>query len=147
MPMMTAVAYAREEETFGAEKAELVPEKRNGELTVQKPGTAGKGGNAAHPAHLERIAANPVPQHAQRIDHHVIAMVCPAFFARVKPVSAMAIPACMNMTRNPHTRVHTMFNAIRLWPITSASFAAAHPLDLHRHDLDTDRHEDFLHAG
>ena len=45
-----------------------------------------------------------------------IAIVWPAFLARVKPVSAMANPACMNMTRKPHTRVQTMLMAIRLCP-------------------------------
>ena len=35
-------------------------------------------------------------------------MVWAAFFARVSPVSTSAKPACMNMTRNPVTSVHTM---------------------------------------
>src|SRR2546422_1057069 len=34
-------------------------------------------------------------------------MVCAAFFARVKPVSTIENPACMNITRNPATSVHT----------------------------------------
>src|SRR5882724_6732021 len=34
-------------------------------------------------------------------------IVCAAFLARVKPVSTMAKPACMNITRNPATKVHT----------------------------------------
>ena len=54
-----------------------------------------------------------------------IAIVCPAFLARVKPVSAMANPACMNMTRKPHTRVQTMLMAIRLCPTVSATLAAS----------------------
>ena len=54
-----------------------------------------------------------------------IAIVCPAFLARVNPVSAMANPACMNMTRKPHTRVHTVLMAIRLCPTPSATFAAS----------------------
>src|SRR5947209_17686804 len=36
-----------------------------------------------------------------------IAMVWLAFFARVKPVSTIAKPACMNITRNPATSVQT----------------------------------------
>src|SRR3979490_359211 len=32
-----------------------------------------------------------------------IVMVCAAFFARVKPVSTSAKPACMNITRKPAT--------------------------------------------
>jgi hypothetical protein len=54
-----------------------------------------------------------------------IAIVWPAFLARVKPVSAMANPACMNMTKKPHTSVQTMLMAIRLCPMTSASLAAS----------------------
>src|SRR5436853_1988792 len=34
-------------------------------------------------------------------------IVWPAFFERVKPVSTSAKPACMNITRNPATSVHT----------------------------------------
>src|SRR2546422_923694 len=34
-------------------------------------------------------------------------MVCAAFLARVNPVSTMAKPACMNITRNPATSVQT----------------------------------------
>jgi hypothetical protein len=34
-------------------------------------------------------------------------MVCAAFLARVNPVSTIAKPACMNITRNPATNVHT----------------------------------------
>src|SRR5882672_10409101 len=38
-------------------------------------------------------------------------MVCAAFLARVKPVSTIAKPACMNITRNPATNVHTKLMA------------------------------------
>src|SRR2546426_1746345 len=34
-------------------------------------------------------------------------IVCAAFLARVNPVSTIAKPACMNITRNPATNVHT----------------------------------------
>src|SRR2546427_6514325 len=34
-------------------------------------------------------------------------MVWAAFLARVNPVSTIAKPACMNITRNPATNVHT----------------------------------------
>src|SRR5260221_1484893 len=34
-------------------------------------------------------------------------IVCAAFLARVNPVSTIAKPACMNITRNPATKVHT----------------------------------------
>src|SRR5436309_9716652 len=40
-----------------------------------------------------------------------IVMVCAAFLARVKPVSTIAKPACMNITRNPATSVHTKLMA------------------------------------
>src|SRR5205823_14306883 len=36
-----------------------------------------------------------------------IVIVCAAFLARVNPVSTIANPACMNITRNPATNVHT----------------------------------------
>ena len=48
-----------------------------------------------------------------------IDIVCAAFFARVKPVSTIANPACMNMTRKPVSRVQTMLIAILLWPTVS----------------------------
>src|SRR2546428_7961300 len=38
-------------------------------------------------------------------------IVCAAFFARVNPVSTIAKPACMNITRNPATSVHTKLMA------------------------------------
>src|SRR5882762_8450443 len=38
-------------------------------------------------------------------------IVCAAFFARVKPVSTSAKPACMNITRNPATSVQTKLMA------------------------------------
>src|SRR2546425_7334028 len=40
-----------------------------------------------------------------------IVMVCAAFFARVKPVSTSAKPACMNITRKPATSVQTKLMA------------------------------------
>src|SRR5512140_294277 len=51
-----------------------------------------------------------------------------AFLARVKPVSTMAKPACMNMTRNPATRVQTMLMELVLSATalaTSSSFGGA----------------------
>ncbi len=49
-----------------------------------------------------------------------IIMVWATFFARVKPVSTSAKPACMNMTRKPANSVHTTLIATRLWPANSA---------------------------
>src|SRR5882762_6602711 len=40
-----------------------------------------------------------------------IVIVCAAFFARVKPVSTRAKPACMNITRKPATSVQTKLMA------------------------------------
>src|ERR1019366_1841281 len=40
-----------------------------------------------------------------------MAIVWATFLARVRPDSTSAKPACMNMTRNPVTRVHTMLSA------------------------------------
>src|SRR5207244_10715787 len=45
-----------------------------------------------------------------------------AFFARVKPVSTIAKPACMNITRNPATSVHTKLIATVL--AADAAFAS-----------------------
>src|SRR5215831_7682334 len=45
-----------------------------------------------------------------------MAMVWAAFLARQNPVSTMAKPACMNITRNPVISVQTMLMAILLWP-------------------------------
>ena len=41
-------------------------------------------------------------------------MVWAAFLARVKPVSTIAKPACMNMTRKPATSVQTRLMAVVL---------------------------------
>src|ERR671929_1346109 len=49
-----------------------------------------------------------------------IAIVWAAFLARVKPVSTMAKPACMNITRNPATSVHTKLIATVLADDASA---------------------------
>src|SRR6266536_3687571 len=40
-----------------------------------------------------------------------IVIVWAAFLARVNPVSTIAKPACMNITRNPATSVHTKLMA------------------------------------
>src|SRR6516162_4212020 len=40
-----------------------------------------------------------------------MAMVLTAFLARVKPVSTMANPACMNITRNPASKTQAIFSA------------------------------------
>ena len=45
-----------------------------------------------------------------------IIMVWLAFLARHRPVSTMAKPACMNMTRKPATSVQTKLIAMRFWP-------------------------------
>jgi len=51
-----------------------------------------------------------------------IVMVWAAFLARVKPVSTIAKPACMNITRNPATRVQTKLMATVF--AAAAAFAA-----------------------
>src|SRR2546426_7209472 len=52
-----------------------------------------------------------------------IIRVCAPFFARVKPVSTSATPACMNMTRKPVNSVHITLIETRLWPAKSATSA------------------------
>jgi hypothetical protein len=53
-----------------------------------------------------------------------IAIVWATFLALVRPVSTMAKPACINMTRNPASRVHIIFIATLLWPTASATSCA-----------------------
>src|SRR4029453_6157095 len=48
-----------------------------------------------------------------------IDIVWAAFFARVNPVSTIANPACMNITRKPASNVHTKLMAILLCPTVS----------------------------
>src|SRR5262245_28531209 len=48
-----------------------------------------------------------------------IDIVWAAFLARVNPVSTIAKPACMNITRKPASSVHTKLMAILLWPTVS----------------------------
>src|SRR5215813_58262 len=55
-------------------------------------------------------------------------IVCAAFFARQNPVSTIAKPACMNMTRKPVISVHTMLMATLLCPaVSNASIRAGLP--------------------
>ena len=57
-------------------------------------------------------------------------MVCAAFLARQNPVSTIAKPACMNITRKPASSVQTMLIEILLWPtvsITSGSVGSRDP--------------------
>src|ERR1700675_1236010 len=56
-----------------------------------------------------------------------IIMVWLAFFARANPVSTIAKPACMNMTRKPVTSVHTKFVAIRLAPTAFTTSVIVRP--------------------
>src|SRR6266516_5357535 len=51
-----------------------------------------------------------------------IVMVCAAFFARVKPVSTSAKPACMNITRKPATSVQTKLMATVLASMSPSVF-------------------------
>ena len=64
-----------------------------------------------------------------------IAIVWPAFLARVNPVSAMANPACMNMTRKPQTRVHTMLMATLAVPDGVRDLRGERLLCAHRLDV------------
>src|SRR6266850_5576500 len=50
-----------------------------------------------------------------------MAIVCATFFALVNPVSTIANPACINITRNPVMSVHMMLIDILAWPATSAT--------------------------
>ena len=46
-------------------------------------------------------------------------IVWAAFFARHRPVSTIANPACMNITRKPAISAHTMLIENRLWAMRS----------------------------
>src|SRR6185503_15820265 len=46
-----------------------------------------------------------------------------AFLSRVKPVSTIANPVCMNMTRKPARSVQTKLIEILLWPTVSITSA------------------------
>src|SRR5690349_19942836 len=59
-----------------------------------------------------------------------IIMVWLAFLARQSPVSTIAKPACMNMTRKPQTSVHTKLMATLFCPIWLAMSAMVSPLAL-----------------
>src|SRR3989475_5289665 len=69
--------------------------------------------------------ANPTAQYASIAIPYTmkfIANVCAAFLERVKPVSTIANPACMNITRKPATSVQTKLIATVL--AAAAAFAA-----------------------
>src|SRR5713226_1346511 len=59
-----------------------------------------------------------------------IIIVWLAFLTRIRPVSTKAKPACMNMTRYPHTRVQTKLMAILFWPIWLAMSPIVSPFAL-----------------
>ena len=48
-------------------------------------------------------------------------IVWPAFLERVNPVSTSAKPACMNITRNPATSVHTKLIDVELAAVCVAT--------------------------
>ena len=64
------VGVAAQEEALEAEEAEGVAEQVDGELVVERRGAAERG-DRADAAHLQREAADPVAEHADRIDHEV----------------------------------------------------------------------------
>ena len=59
-----------------------------------------------------------------------IIMVWLAFLARHRPVSTIANPACMNMTRKPVTSVQTKLIAILFWPTWLAMSPIVRPFAL-----------------
>ena len=54
-----------------------------------------------------------------------IDIVCDAFFARIRPVSTSANPACMNMTRKPVISVQTKLIENRLCDADCATASTA----------------------
>ena len=59
------------------------------------------------------------PSKAFYVPFVFIAIVWAAFLARQRPVSTIAKPACMNITRKPASKVHTMLIEIKLWAMRS----------------------------
>src|SRR5258708_27493819 len=57
-----------------------------------------------------------------------IIIVWLAFLARHRPVSTIAKPACMNITRKPVTKVQTKLIAMRFWPAWFTVSASVTPL-------------------
>src|SRR5215210_7711868 len=55
----------------------------------------------------------------------ILATPAPAFFAREKPISRKAKPACMNMTRMPATITHVVLSSITVWVSEGLSAASA----------------------
>src|SRR6266481_2870000 len=75
--------------------------------------------------------ANPQTQKANKPNPYTmkfIIMVWLAFLARHSPVSTMAKPACMNMTRKPVTSVHMKLIAILFCPAWLTTSAMVRPL-------------------
>ena len=64
------VGVAAQEEALHAEEAEGVAEETDGELAIERCGAA-KHAQSTDAAHLQRVAADPVPEHAYRVDHEV----------------------------------------------------------------------------
>ena len=54
-------------------------------------------------------------------DDRFIIIMCPAFFARVRPVTRNANPTCMKSTRKPVTSNHVKLIEIRRCPVSLAS--------------------------
>jgi hypothetical protein len=61
---------------------------------------------ADRPAKREREPDRPVTDTGDRKFVRIFAITVPAFFAREKPISRKAKPACMNMTSTPATITH-----------------------------------------
>src|SRR6266850_6021806 len=74
--------------------------------------------------------ANPRIQYANKPHVYTkkfIMYVWLAFFTRHKPDSTMAKPACMNITRKPHTSVQTKLTAILFCPTWLATSGSVTP--------------------
>jgi hypothetical protein len=67
----SVIGHAGKEKPGCAEKAEILAEQVYGEFVRQECGPAAEARHAADAAHLEREAADPIPEHAERIDHEV----------------------------------------------------------------------------
>ena len=75
----------------------------DGELWLR--GQRRQGSHARSAAHLDGESAYPVSEQTEAVHHEVHHHGVVGVLGRHRPVSTMAKPACMNMTRKPVTRV------------------------------------------
>ncbi len=102
-----------EEEALHAEEPEVLPRDLDGRFMGERR-VLSERGQRADAAHLQSEAEDAQkPMIPIAYTRKFIAIVAWAtFFARVRPDSTRAKPACMNITMKPVIRVRTMLSAV-----------------------------------